>query len=176
MPVGAAGGYDACLRPLALRIIVSLTGVIATHFGPIHSAVAALPTQAQLVFPSYDKATSDWNEQGCGTSASHKGYDFNRGSGDQDLGDPIFASYAGIVVAKETGSSGYGNHLIIRHQTSSTTKYETLYAHLQGFASGINVNTSVRIGQHIATKGSQAFLRLIYIPSFDRSSTILDRR
>jgi peptidase M23-like protein len=118
---------------------------------------AALPSQDGLVWPTKDAVTSDYNEQPCGPNESHLGYDMNVwGAGIHDLGEPIFAAFSGTVVQKVTSGVSFGNRVAVRHQLipgGSSTKYETFYAHLQGFATGIAVGTKVSRGQLIGFMG-----------------------
>ena len=58
--------------------------------------------------------------------------DFNGLSGD-DLGDPVLAAYAGSVYKTKAGSTGYGNHIILKHRDN----YWTLYAHLNSCDSSV---------------------------------------
>jgi murein DD-endopeptidase MepM/ murein hydrolase activator NlpD len=62
----------------------------------------------------------------------HEGMDFTA-----PTGSPIYATGDGVVVRADSGSSGYGNHVEIRHGFG----YETLYAHLSRY--------NCRPGQHV---------------------------
>jgi murein DD-endopeptidase MepM/ murein hydrolase activator NlpD len=64
-------------------------------------------------------------------------------------GTPVVASNAGVIVFRGR-NSGYGNYIVIDHGGNQAT----LYAHLHGFASGINVDTRVTRGQKIGYVGS----------------------
>ncbi|CAD7287327.1 peptidoglycan DD-metalloendopeptidase family protein [Campylobacter suis] len=64
-------------------------------------------------------------------------------------GTPIRSAGDGVV--KFVGNkNGYGKTLIISHAGG----YETLYAHLNGFAKGISVGKKVKQGTHVAFVGS----------------------
>ncbi len=79
-----------------------------------------------------------------GYSRMHKGIDFAA-----PTGTPIYAAGDGRVsFAGRKG--GYGNYLRIKH----TGKYDTAYAHLSRFASGIRPGKRVKQGQIIAYVGS----------------------
>ncbi|WP_338408764.1 M23 family metallopeptidase [uncultured Flavobacterium sp.] len=54
----------------------------------------------------------------------HEGMDFT-----SKTGTPVFATGDGVVVQADSKSSGYGNHVVIRHGYG----YETLYAHLSKY-------------------------------------------
>lgn len=74
----------------------------------------------------------------------HNGTDFAA-----PRGTPVMAAGAGIVErANRFGS--FGNYVRIRHANG----YQTAYAHLQGFASGVRAGTRVQQGQIIAYVGT----------------------
>jgi murein DD-endopeptidase MepM/ murein hydrolase activator NlpD len=79
-----------------------------------------------------------------GFTRAHKGVDFRAATG-----TPIPAAGAGRVV-KKGYNSGHGNFVRIRHNGS----FETLYAHMSKFKSGVNVGTAVKQGQTIGFVGS----------------------
>ncbi len=79
-----------------------------------------------------------------GFTRAHKGVDFRAATG-----TPIPAAGAGRVV-KKGYNSGHGNFVRIRHNGS----FETLYAHMSKFKSGVNVGTTVKQGQTIGFVGS----------------------
>jgi len=79
-----------------------------------------------------------------GFTRAHKGVDFRASTG-----TPIPAAGAGRVV-KRGYNSGHGNFIRIRHNGS----FETLYAHMSKFKSGVNVGTTVKQGQTIGFVGS----------------------
>jgi murein DD-endopeptidase MepM/ murein hydrolase activator NlpD len=79
-----------------------------------------------------------------GYSRAHRGVDFRAGHG-----TPIPAAGAGRVVQRGT-SNGYGNFIRIRHNAT----YETLYAHMSRFQSGVGPGSSVRQGQIVGYVGS----------------------
>lgn len=74
---------------------------------------------------------------------AHKGVDYAAPSG-----TPIRAAGKGKIVFAGK-KSGYGNVVEIKHSGS----YNTLYAHMKGFAKGIKVGSSVRQGQTIGYVG-----------------------
>src|SRR5262249_46928729 len=79
-----------------------------------------------------------------GYSKMHTGVDWAA-----PRGTPIYASGNGIVMTAGW-ESGYGKYVKIKH----TNGYETAYAHMSGFARGIQPGTRVRQGQIIGYVGS----------------------
>lgn len=75
---------------------------------------------------------------------SHKGVDYAA-----KRGTPIVASGDGKVIFKGT-KGGYGRTVIIQHGS----KYNTLYAHLNGYNRNLRVGAKVKQGQVIAYLGS----------------------
>ncbi|MCR4917514.1 MAG: M23 family metallopeptidase [Alphaproteobacteria bacterium] len=79
-----------------------------------------------------------------GFTRAHKGVDFRAATG-----TPIPAAGDGQVVARGF-NRGHGNFVKIRHNKT----FETLYAHMSKFKSGVNVGTHVIQGQTIGYVGS----------------------
>ncbi|MEN0653753.1 MULTISPECIES: M23 family metallopeptidase [Hyphobacterium] len=79
-----------------------------------------------------------------GYNRMHRGTDFAA-----PTGTPIYAAGNGVVIrANRFGT--FGNYVRIRHSNG----YETAYAHLNGFASGVTAGTRVRQGQTIGYVGT----------------------
>lgn len=78
-----------------------------------------------------------------GYTKMHRGIDFGA-----PIGTPIYAAGDGVV-EMATVKNGYGNYLKIRH----TPKYESAYAHLSRFASGVSPGKKVKQGQIVAYVG-----------------------
>ena len=79
-----------------------------------------------------------------GFNKMHRGTDFAA-----PLGTPIMASGSGII--KKAGwCGGGGNCVVIRHNST----YQTVYAHMSKFASGIKRGVRVKQGQTIGYVGS----------------------
>ena len=79
-----------------------------------------------------------------GFNKMHRGTDFAA-----PMGTPIMASGDGVV--KKAGwCGGGGNCVVIRHNST----YETIYAHMSKFASGIRSGVRVKQGQTIGFVGS----------------------
>lgn len=81
-------------------------------------------------------------------SPSRWAIDFNRGSGDDDLGLPVKTSGAGTVTISSS-ASGYGNYIEIGHGNG----WRTRYAHLmsRGVSVGEHVGPAQQIGRVGAT-------------------------
>lgn len=75
----------------------------------------------------------------------HSGIDI-AGTG---LGSPVYATNNGTIILREYVYS-YGNYIIINHNNG----YYSLYAHLNGFAKGLKVGSTVSRGQVIGYVGS----------------------
>ena len=80
----------------------------------------------------------------------HLGEDWNRGSGSDDYGDPIYAVSNGTVVFAEN-VSGWGNVLIVRSELPDGSQVEALYGHLKDMPLG--VGSVVQRGAQIGTIG-----------------------
>ena len=79
-----------------------------------------------------------------GFNKMHKGTDFAA-----PLGTPIMASGSGVI--KKAGwCGGGGNCIVIKHNST----YQTIYAHMSKFASGIRSGVRVKQGQTIGYVGS----------------------
>ncbi|MDR3208845.1 MAG: peptidoglycan DD-metalloendopeptidase family protein [Rickettsiales bacterium] len=79
-----------------------------------------------------------------GFTRAHRGVDFRAATG-----TPIPSAGNGRVVSRGT-NNGYGNHIRIRHNAT----YETMYAHMSRFQTGIGVGTQVRQGQIVGYVGN----------------------
>lgn len=75
---------------------------------------------------------------------AHKGVDYAA-----PRGTPIKAAGDGRVVSAAR-KGGYGNTVVIKHGQ----RYQTLYAHMQGFAKGIRTGSTVKQGQVIGYIGT----------------------
>ncbi|WP_157954104.1 M23 family metallopeptidase [Microbulbifer sp. A4B17] len=79
-----------------------------------------------------------------GYTRMHKGLDFGA-----PLGTPILAAGDGIV-ERASYFGSFGNYIRIRHNSG----IKTIYAHLKGYAKGINKGVRVRQGQTIGYLGA----------------------
>jgi hypothetical protein len=121
---------------------------VTAALGLATPAQAAEP-QFQLPFP----CGQTWNGNNPGSSAHVTPWeiDFNRGSGDDDLGSPVLAAAAGTVAtaANQGSANGYGNLVKISHGSSG---YFTYYAHLRDMA--VHAGDTVTQGQLIGHVGN----------------------
>ena len=86
-------------------------------------------------------------------SRKHPVFGFHRAHTGVDFGAPTgtrVKATSDAVVAFAGSKGGYGNLVILRHNNG----YETYYAHLHGFASGLRAGKSVEQGQLIGYVGS----------------------
>ncbi|WP_444932329.1 peptidoglycan DD-metalloendopeptidase family protein [Microbulbifer sp. SSSA002] len=79
-----------------------------------------------------------------GYTRMHKGLDFGA-----PLGTPILAAGDGVI-ERASYFGSFGNYIRIRH----TSGIKTIYAHLKGYAKGINQGARVRQGQIIGYLGA----------------------
>ena len=77
-------------------------------------------------------------------SRMHQGLDFAA-----PAGTPIKAAGDGVIEMAGP-NSGYGNYVLVRHNS----EYKTAYAHMSSFAKGISAGVRVRQGQTIGYVGS----------------------
>lgn len=76
----------------------------------------------------------------------HPGVDLNRGTGNQDLGDPVYPMANGKVVYAQNAGAGWGNLIVIFHEQYGVW---TRYAHLNKILckEGDDVNMASKIGE-----------------------------
>ncbi|MDP4584182.1 MAG: M23 family metallopeptidase [Verrucomicrobiales bacterium] len=83
----------------------------------------------------------------------HLGDDFNGiGGQDSDLGDPVFAVADGQVIFAGAPSPGWGNVVMLLHETGEGEIVESVYGHLDAIR--VPVGGQVRRGDVIGTIGS----------------------
>lgn len=123
--------------------IAALGAVLATGTLPAHAAPDAPTAPYQMPFPcgeSWFASTRSYH------SPSPMAVDWNR---PDDLGDPVVASAAGIVlVADRVDNSGYGRWVMLDHGDGEAT----LYAHLSTVT--VNVGDVVEQAQQVGTLGT----------------------
>ncbi|OGC48023.1 MAG: hypothetical protein A3A94_00110 [Candidatus Portnoybacteria bacterium RIFCSPLOWO2_01_FULL_43_11] len=93
-------------------------------------------------------------------NGTHLGEDWNLGSGDHDVGKPVYAIANGKVIRSGSYGSGWGNVVMIKHDLLPWDKenYEyvvSLYAHL-GDNRQVSTDDYVRRGQVIGFIGSRS--------------------
>lgn len=103
-----------------------------TYVLPLDSAHFVFPAQEGAVISPY----------GPRSGRMHTGTDYK-----QQLGDPIYAAWDGVVRMAKNGYYGYGNIVVIRHENG----LETFYAHLSKVMVG--PNQVVKAGDQIGTAG-----------------------
>lgn len=87
----------------------------------------------------------------------HLGADYNLGSGSADLNQTVVAAGDGAVAAVHENACGFGNMVILRHNTTSGP-IVTVYAHVDWLATGKpSPGTRVTRGDAIAKIGSGAW-------------------
>lgn len=111
-------------------------------------------------------ATGYYDAQPFGKN-DHLGSDWNgNDGGDTDLGDPVFAVSAGIVIDASDHGGGWGNVVRIAHRCAAI---ESLYAHLDA----VDVVAGMRVvrGQRIGTIGNAhgQYLAHLHFELRDRS-------
>ena len=87
----------------------------------------------------------------------HLGEDWNgNGGGDSDLGDPVYATGAGVVVYSEDYLRGWGNVVIVRHayldENGRVALMDSLYGHLDRRM--VRKYQLVQRGQQLGTIGT----------------------
>lgn len=80
---------------------------------------------------SFDMLDPGDPEQGVRPYPSHTGEDWNRGSYDTDLGDPVCSVGDGVVVESENFGGQWGNIVLVRHELPGGVVRWSQYAHLQ---------------------------------------------
>ena len=88
---------------------------------------------------------------------AHQGEDWNgNGGGNSDLGDPVFATAAGVVVYSEDYRRSWGNLVIVRHayrgEDGSLQIADSVYAHLD--QRHVRLYQMVKRGQQVGTIGT----------------------
>ncbi len=106
---------------------------------PIVAAATPTPATTDIIWawPTSNKVTAPFNE------GSNKGLDFNGA-----IGDPVLAAASGKVTLVTNSLRGYGNLIVIKHNTG----YLSVYAHNSKML--VKEGQSVAKGQKIAEVGS----------------------
>jgi uncharacterized protein YraI len=119
-----------------------LTGLL----GILMVAAFALPAAAEnyFVYPNSGRLTQVyWTKVSYTSSGYHKGLDIAEPSG-----NPVLAARQGTVTFRGWSSVGYGNLVIVSHESS----YQTYYGHNSSFT--CSLNQGVAAGQQISVVGS----------------------
>ncbi len=103
----------------------------------------------------------------------HLGEDFNGiGGKNSDLGDPVFAVAEGRVVHAGAPSPGWGNVVVVLHETKEGKMVESVYGHLDVIR--VPVGRLVRRGELIGTIGSAKDRYLAHLHFELRTASTLD--
>jgi murein DD-endopeptidase MepM/ murein hydrolase activator NlpD len=96
-------------------------------------------------------AITGWDFLDWTGSVYHPAEDWNgSGGGDTDLGDPVYATANGTVVAAGNYGSGWGNIILVKHDLPGGGNVWSQYAHLQNI---LVSSGTVSRGQQIGTIG-----------------------
>lgn len=82
----------------------------------------------------------------------HTGLDLNRGSGNADRGDVVYATAPGRVAWVGYQRQGFGNFVVIEHQNGGITVWGERHAHLETVR--VRIGERVAAGQPIGTFGN----------------------
>ena len=138
----SGGGIELVITSRLARAEVSHRAVSesAERTAPRGAEVAVVGTGGGRISSSYGMR---WHPI-LGRRMMHRGIDFQA-----PQGAPVYAAAEGVVV--EAGRRGaYGKCVVILHDSG----YQTLYAHVSGFADGIHSGAWVRQGQLVGYVGS----------------------
>ena len=127
----------------AVRIVLGIAKLFE-HFGTIELDKRAFPVST---WHNYSYANGYGAARGWGGRRAHEGIDIFAG-----YGVPVTSTAYGIV--EIVGWNKYGGYRIGIRDIYNTYQY---YAHLQGFADGIEVGTIVEPGQVIGSVGSTGY-------------------
>ncbi|RYF74992.1 MAG: LysM peptidoglycan-binding domain-containing protein [Comamonadaceae bacterium] len=161
--VPPSGSSMAASTPAPVAVAPTPSAQPSTTIGSAGAPVAAAPVPAEAVKPSTPVATASvsppaatsgdesvgwiWPAQGTLLAtfdeAKNKGFDIGG-----KAGDPVVAAADGQVVYAGAGLRGYGNLIILKHNST----YLTAYAHNQALL--VKEDQRVRRGQKIAEMGN----------------------
>ena len=103
----------------------------------------------------------------------HLGEDFNGiGGQDSDLGDSVFAVADGRVIYAGAPSPGWGNVVMLLHESAEGKMVESVYGHLEAIR--VPVGGQVRRGDILGTIGSAEGRYLAHLHFELRSAPALD--
>jgi lipoprotein NlpD len=147
-PTSAEAGASAAPIGVITRPVMSAGAVVSSVPPPTPSAKpAAAASAAEGAASGDDQLSWSWPVKGPVLA----GFDEVRNKGldiGGSAGDPVFAAADGRVVYVGAGLRGYGNLIILKHNST----YLTAYAHNQSLL--VKEDQSVRKGQKIAEMGS----------------------
>jgi murein DD-endopeptidase MepM/ murein hydrolase activator NlpD len=121
------------------------------HIFGVPGASPTAPGQRRLVWPVPGSVISQyWGPCSYPFEPPYFGYPHFHTGIDlaAPLGHPVYAAAAGVVVAASASTEGYGDHVVIAHDSHTFT----LYGHLESFA--VHPGDQVRQGELIGLLGS----------------------
>ena len=156
------------MRPSLPRVRTFVVSLLAVGLG----AIAAPPSRAQdapatvnlrladgFDFPVGKPDATGYHKARGMTPNGHLGDDWDGdGGGNTDLGDPVYAAGAGVVVLADNMHMGWGNVVMLRHCFREPTEgnalkvVDSLYGHLDTML--VHPGQLVTRGQQIATIGT----------------------
>ena len=141
LPMPADGKYDSRFNFLSPWNAVRLP--VAERFDPpLGSEHAALIYNAQKFWEMNEKR-----------GGHHTGDDLNGiGGMNTDLGDPVFAVADGLVIFAAESSRGWGNIVVVAHQTPDGQRLHSMYAHLDRI--DVKSGSLIGRGEKVGTVGT----------------------
>lgn len=87
-----------------------------------------------------------------GGTRPHKGVDINIGSGNEDLGAPVYVTHDGVIerIGRDGDGNGGGNRVRVRSDNSEIATY---YMHMDTIMPDLKVGDRVSEGQQVGTIG-----------------------
>lgn len=144
----------ACCAVGAVALIAGLVAVDGASAAdrPAHPCRGICPIADRFDFPVGPPDAVGYHDAQPFGERDHLGEDWNgNGGGDSDLGDPVHAIAAGVVVSARDHGGGWGNVVRVVHDLG-TTRVESLYAHLHRIE--VTVGQVVAVGESIGTIGT----------------------
>jgi lipoprotein NlpD len=123
--------------PVAAAVPVAVPAAPEKPADPVKPAAVASATDIDWAWPSRNKVTENFSD------GSNKGLDF-----DGNAGEPVMAAAAGKVTLVTNSLRGYGNLIVVKHNTT----FLSVYAHNSKML--VSEGQSVTKGQKIAEIGN----------------------
>ncbi len=144
------------VNAMIIQILILSFLIYSCRPKTIHADLSDCPLSTGFDFPvGIPDAKGYYNAQKF-TENDHLGDDWNgSGGGNTDLGDSVFAASEGKVIFAEDVYGGWGNIVIIAHNTGTNESPEyiqSMYAHLDEIET--SENNLVDRGQFIGTIGT----------------------
>lgn len=137
--------YSTTQKKRIMKVISLITLGIMLTFSTIHWGIYQEPPSISPLNGQYEVSSHFGMRHHplLNTEKMHKGIDFKA-----PLGTPVVATADGVVIKAEHFKSGYGKHIIIRHDD----QFQTLYAQLS--AMEVKEGDEVKKGQAIGAVGN----------------------